>query len=226
MSNSAISAATFALRDILDRGRYSAGDRLPPERELAQAVGLSRSTLREALRLMARDGLLESRPGSGTFVASVDVEELFAVRLLLEPFAARLAARQRGGPELVEMGILIGRLSENLAAAPDSFAAADQGLHLAVARASGNKLLLEILGRIKDLTALSRDLTSASHDARLATLRRMVELTRAVAAGNEERAEEAMRAHLEEVRAVARRERAARPRDRRLRPASDTGRAP
>jgi GntR family transcriptional repressor for pyruvate dehydrogenase complex len=92
-------------------GRFRAGERLPPERQLASAFGVSRPTIRQALRVLAENGLVESRIGSGTFVVGQatdqpDVEapslrDVMESRLVFEVGAVRLAARRaRRGEDL------------------------------------------------------------------------------------------------------------------------------
>src|SRR5918998_3745168 len=90
------------LRELVSSGALRPGDRLPSERELASRLGVSRPTLREAVRGLVIMGLLETRHGAGTFVvrtapldgdgftvtidlADAPVQELFEIRLLLEP---------------------------------------------------------------------------------------------------------------------------------------------
>src|SRR5215510_7143472 len=102
------------LGQLIQEGKLCPGDRLPPERELAARLQVSRASVREALRSLELQGLLSSRQGSGTFIAAVSQEELlrafarlaeegqtlrdiFELRLLLEPPIAALAARRRSG---------------------------------------------------------------------------------------------------------------------------------
>jgi GntR family transcriptional repressor for pyruvate dehydrogenase complex len=63
------------IRDLIARGQAKSGDRLPPERDMAQALGVGRSTLREAIRVMEFSGLLDVRPGEGTFVCAPAAQE-------------------------------------------------------------------------------------------------------------------------------------------------------
>jgi GntR family transcriptional regulator, transcriptional repressor for pyruvate dehydrogenase complex len=92
-------------------GRFRAGDRLPPERQLAAGFGVSRPTIRQALRVLAENGLVESRIGSGTFVlgpapetaegGEESLRDVMETRLVFEVGAVRLAARRvRGGEDL------------------------------------------------------------------------------------------------------------------------------
>ena len=98
------------VRELIETEQLRPGERLPAERELAQMLGVSRVPIRESMRALAAQGLIEIRRGQGMFVVSRDVEatidqlasvllkqraafeELFAVRRLLEPAAAEWAA--------------------------------------------------------------------------------------------------------------------------------------
>src|SRR5919204_6005530 len=104
------------VKAMIAEGRLKSGDQLPPERDLAEKFVVSRSSVREALRALESLGLIEIRPGEGTFVRGVSVEslieplalvmasqreaigELFEARRLLEPGIAALAA-SRATPE-------------------------------------------------------------------------------------------------------------------------------
>src|SRR2546421_11410418 len=62
----------FQLREMIHRGELRSGDRLPPERDLAKLLGVSRPTLRAGIRSLSAVGVLESRQGAGTFVVKAD----------------------------------------------------------------------------------------------------------------------------------------------------------
>jgi DNA-binding FadR family transcriptional regulator len=145
-------------------------------------------------------GVLESRRGSGTYVCAFDHEEVFAVRLRLEPFAARLAAEQADRAAAAELRALLHELGARTGD-PDGFAEADHAIHHAVALMSGNRILVVTLERLTDLTALSRSVTSP-RVATAATLERMRALVEAIADRDGPGAEAAMCAHLEQVRAT------------------------
>lgn len=217
MGNSVVDTATAALRDLMARGRYEPGDRLPPERELADGLGLSRPALREAVRQLTAAGLLEPRRGSGTYVASVDLEAVFAVRLQLEPYAAGEAARRRTADEVGRLETLLDRLSAELDT-PEAFAATDLELHHTIAEASRNPVLLDMLARLTELARLSRAITSPRREARTATLRDLRALVGAINDRDATGAEQAMRRHLEAMLHVARKASTLHRRDRTIRP--------
>ncbi|WP_082469000.1 FadR/GntR family transcriptional regulator [Sciscionella sediminilitoris] len=143
-----------ALREQLRERRWAPGQKLPNESALAAELGVGRSSVREAVRLLARDGLLEVRHGSGTFVLEQaknepDVGELLRKARLLEVYevrrgieveAARLAsARARPG----ELGAVRDKLAErNQAGDAARYVDSDLEFHRGIVALSGNALLL------------------------------------------------------------------------------------
>ena len=109
------------IKDMIDKGRFKSGDQLPVERELAEVFRVSRSSVREAIRSLESQGLLESRQGNGTYIAKHPVEslvtplasiicsekdgqrELFEMRRLIEPQLASLAAERATEEEILQM---------------------------------------------------------------------------------------------------------------------------
>jgi GntR family transcriptional repressor for pyruvate dehydrogenase complex len=205
MHDSAGDAARDAVRKLVTGGGYRPGDRLPPERELAQSLGLSRPTVREAIRRLIESGLLESRHGSGTYVADIDIDAVSAVRLQLEPYAAALAARTPQADVRARLGALIKVLSTQMND-PETFVATDIQIHLTLAEASGNPVLCDVLERLTDLAAVSRGITSPVYDARRATLRHLRAVVRAVRTCDPDAAAAAMEAHLVAVAEAGARE--------------------
>jgi len=192
--------AAERLEAMLAARRLAPGDRLPPERQLAAELGVSRASLREALRRLVDLGIVEARQGSGTYLAPVDLADLFAARLRIEPQAARLAARRRGDEQLAQLEQTLAELraTERDAAA---FAAADARLHEIVTDASGSRALRVLLAALADLLRHSRARTASDDAVRAAALTQLTALVAAIRERDAAGAERAMRAHL---RAVAR----------------------
>ena len=130
-------------------GRFRAGDRLPPERQLASGFGVSRPTIRQALRVLAASGLVESRIGSGTFVVGPTAEgeargtgeslrEVMESRLVFEVGAVRLAARRgRSGEDLELLRAIVEALERS--ADHDSYPIAiDVAFHRSIVQLTGN----------------------------------------------------------------------------------------
>src|SRR3954449_2075978 len=139
------------LIDLITERRLKAGDRLPPERELASSMGVSRSSLREALRALAMLGVAEMRHGDGTYLTALDpaalmkpvglvlalsdggLEQLFEARKLVEPGLAALAAARISDEAAAELC----RCAESTPDAledPEAFMWADIELHAQIAR--------------------------------------------------------------------------------------------
>ena len=146
------------LRAAILGGTYAVGDRLPPERDIARALGASRATIRNALRVLEGDELVTRRGGSGTYVAQNgraedDVAEvtspleLVEVRTALEPHMVRLAVINGKPRDLDGMWDALAEL-ERAGADADRFSRCDQQFHLAIAQATHNPLLVWIYHQI------------------------------------------------------------------------------
>ena len=149
-------------RRILD-GSLVSGDRLPPERSLAESFSASRGTVREALRSLSARGLVARRVGSGTFViyepdaGETDVSEitspleLVEVRAAIEPQMARLAVRNATARDMATLERAVAEM-EGVADA-ERFSVADETFHLRLAEATHNPLIVDIYHRINHVRA-------------------------------------------------------------------------
>ena len=111
------------LAGLVKQGRLKPGDRLPSERILSERMGVSRATLREALRVMQLQGLTVSRRGAGNFIASgnaqnltlalhhLALQDIFQLRLLIEPSIAALAAERATSKDVARLQSVL-RLQE------------------------------------------------------------------------------------------------------------------
>jgi GntR family transcriptional repressor for pyruvate dehydrogenase complex len=149
------------VEEAIETGSLCPGERLPSERELMVQFSVSRSTVREALRVLQARGLVRSRPGdpngaevlpfspaalhkSMTTLARVEelsLAELVQFRMVLDASAILLAARLRTEEQLAEMSAAVADMRAAQETGYDAFGAADVAFHDAVARASGNKLI-------------------------------------------------------------------------------------
>jgi GntR family transcriptional regulator, transcriptional repressor for pyruvate dehydrogenase complex len=189
------------VQTLLEEREVEPGDRLPPERQLAAELGVSRSTLREGLRRLVDLGIVEARQGSGTYVAPLDLDDLLEARLQLEPYAARLAARRRGQQDLERLDRALTELRARQDD-PAAFAAADARLHQVVTEAAGSVALRVLLAALGDLLRRSRDTTASDPAVRAAALNQLERLVEAIGAGDAAGAERAMRTHLRDVGAA------------------------
>uniref|UniRef100_Q0HSY1 Transcriptional regulator, GntR family n=1 Tax=Shewanella sp. (strain MR-7) TaxID=60481 RepID=Q0HSY1_SHESR len=203
------------LKEAIIDGRYKAGDKLPSERELIELFMVSRTVVREAVKILEASGLVEIRQGAmgGAFVKQVDYErlsdacrdlltmgkmslpEIVQVRMLLEPQVARLAAKNCTAEQAARLHDANQHENDTLEY-PDTVYLRSQ-VHFVLAEICGNRCLEAIS---KSLLLLLRRNTltlkpptdeihpSGSHD----------KLVQAVVNGDEDRAEAEMRAHLED----------------------------
>ncbi|MGH9242740.1 MAG: FadR/GntR family transcriptional regulator [Acidimicrobiales bacterium] len=203
------------LRKAIVRGDLKAGEKLPAEPELAAQFGVSRSALREALKVLELSGYLDVRRGygGGTFVASPPEAEEFTrisappvptlevtpaqlqdVRLAVEPYAAGLAARARF--EMIlglheanrQMQVFDDRPARVLAAAVD--------FHLAVARAAGNPVFLVVLQDLRPVMYKAMNKFVQNPKWREACRVEHERIAKEIEAQEPARAERAMRKHL------------------------------
>src|SRR5437868_3524571 len=200
------------LREMIHRGELRPGDRLPPERDLAKLLGVSRPTLRAGIRSLSAVGVLESRQGAGTFVVTADEspmldssslslmaslhgftsKEMFEARRALEMSIAGLAAGRATGEQLASLAEEMAGMYASLDA-PEEYLLHDMRFHQMVAAASGNRIL----------TALMNMVAAVLLDARRKTVRRAHDLKesaemhrkiyRAIRGRNPEAAQDAMR---------------------------------
>lgn len=165
--------AILQIQEMIRSGRLRPGDRLPPEKELSISLGLSRSSLREAVKALETLRVLDVRRGDGTFVTSLEPHlllesmsfaaeihqdtsllDVFAVRRILEPAAAVLAA-ERARPEDRE------RLRDMLdevcpGTSIDDLVAHDFVFHRTLSQLSGNAYLVSLLDTLSSRTLRSR----------------------------------------------------------------------
>ncbi|MEU2153424.1 FadR/GntR family transcriptional regulator [Streptomyces sp. NPDC019396] len=154
------------LRNQITSGEWPVGSRIPTEPELVEQLGVARNTVREAVRALAHNGLLDIRQGSGTYViatselagvmhrrfAGADPRHVAEVRCTLESSAARLAARNRTERDLKQLDALLARREEAWRTGdPMLFATADATFHLAVVAASHNDVLTALYADLGDL---------------------------------------------------------------------------
>jgi GntR family transcriptional repressor for pyruvate dehydrogenase complex len=157
------------VEESIHKGTLKAGDQLPPERELAQQFGVSRTAVREAVKALREKGLVEAYPGRGTFITesspysmrqSLDrmlkigqpegSAYLAEVREILEPEIAALAATRFDAEDMASMREQVA-VMDTARKDPDAFIEADLDFHLALAEAAANPLILSLIDSIVGL---------------------------------------------------------------------------
>lgn len=189
--------------DILSN-RLKAGDALV-ERSLAERFGLSRTPIREVLRRLESDYLVDLYPNHGAFVRKLspkDVGELFQMREALEPLAAQLAALYRPDDELIQLKALFPTRDKVEATAPKSLTQLGEAMHDALVRWAGNNLLTDIYVLLKRQTRLVRGMTRSHKDVELASLNEHIGILDAVEKHDSDLAKTRMIQHLQRSNAV------------------------
>jgi GntR family transcriptional repressor for pyruvate dehydrogenase complex len=183
------------IKAMIAEGRLASGDRLPPERELAEKFLVSRTSVREALRALESLGLVEIRPGEGTFIREASLDHL------IEPAIAGLAAARATPDEIQEMQRILESQAREVAAGRTGVIQ-DAQFHAAIGRAAHNEAITRIAHAVMDLLTQSREESlntpgrpTRSHQDH----RRILE---AIARRNGGGAEEAMRDHIAAVEAL------------------------
>ncbi|MFI8004165.1 FadR/GntR family transcriptional regulator [Streptomyces sp. NPDC086010] len=184
------------LRNQITSGEWPVGSRIPTEPELVEQLGVARNTVREAVRALAHNGLLDIRQGSGTYVvatselagvmhrrfADADPRHVAELRSTLESSAARLAALRRTERDMRQLDTLMERRGAAwVAGDAEAFVAADATLHLAVVAASHNDVLTELYADLNDVLRdyLRDDVGPELHPEELMDHSRLVEAIRA-----------------------------------------------
>lgn len=198
---------------LLSDGALRPGDKLPPERELAQQLGVGRTTVREALKLLTLGGLLEARRGDGTYVRQSftsflsqqiewsvllsvqEVDKIVEVREALEIKASRLAA-ERATPEEVERIGIFRELLEIEGRDIERETDLDMEFHQAIAEASHNELLSRLMLSLQNILRQYIALSNQMTDRLETTVTEHQAIYDAIAASDVDGAERAMSEHL------------------------------
>ncbi len=209
------------IKDMILDCRLAPGQRLPPERALSEALGVSRPTVREAIRSLQAMNILESRHGAGTFVSSLSTQELlrplqfvlslaegglahlFDVRLLLEPGAAALAAQRATPDQLAGLADCAHRTETEAVADPEALLALDIELHERIVQAAHNPLLAHLSEAMSALGTESRSYTVRLPGVVQQTIAEHAVIVEAIARGDAEAARDAMASHIARIRDAA-----------------------
>jgi DNA-binding FadR family transcriptional regulator len=161
------------IKRMITSGELGPGDRLPREADLADRLGLSRNSLREAVRALSMINVLDVRQGDGTYVTSLDpsllldalsflvdfhlddtVLQFFEVRRILEPAATALAASRMSDADIASLRLLLDKLS----AAPsvEALVANDLEFHRRIAAGAGNAVLCSLIDGLSGPTTRAR----------------------------------------------------------------------
>lgn len=208
--------AIAQITQMISGRQIGPGDRLPTENELCSQFGLSRSSLREAIRALAHIGVLEVRQGDGTYVSKLDpyrllntmsfmadvvqsntLLELFHVRRLLEPAATALATARMNESKLLDLKKALRRIGS--ASNVPELAAADQEFHNIIAKTAGNATLSALLESLFSHTLRARVWRALTEEGLLIAKDKHEVIYQAVLAKDPELARAAATMHIYEV---------------------------
>lgn len=201
------------IKELLMSGELVAGSRLPPERELAGRLEISRPSLRAALKALSVMGVIRSRPGSGTYIAEsipevftepmhfltlinqTSAAELFEARGIIEGGLAELAARRAGSADIESMRAEIEAM-EGMRGDPVGLIEHDMRFHQAMARAAGNQLMSGVVETLTRLLYHKRLETVFDQKNVDIAIRGHRDIVDAIEAGDGSRAKQALNLHL------------------------------
>jgi len=211
------------VEDSIHKGALKPGDQLPPERELAQQFGVSRTAVREAVKALHEKGLVEAYPGRGTFITDgtsysmrqsldrmVKVGQaegsafLAEVRAILEPEIAALAATRADAEDVSSMREQVA-VMDGACKDPDAFIEADLDFHLALAEAAANPIILSLIDSIVGLLREQRMGIFQVEGGPERGQHHHKKILKAIELRDPTGAREAMKAHLVQVREDSRR---------------------
>lgn len=207
-------AAIEQIKELIVSENLEPGSKLPSERDLVAALGVGRSSIREALRILEIMGLVDVQPGKGVFVKALtgdlfmplsdllhtqkeSLQHHFEARMVLEPAAAALAAQRASRKEVAQLRKNMKSFEDNLARENlVGMIRADIQFHRLVANATENRTIEILMNTITRYDFHGWKATLRTNHRPLKTVAEHNRIIDAIAAGDEKKARSAMRAHL------------------------------
>lgn len=161
------------IQDAIEKGGLKVGDKLPPERTLAETFGVSRNSVREAIRTLSEQGILKSRHGDGTYICGSDLAPLTAAllnavdtegksfdhimefRLVIEPSIARIATARHSAEQLHQLKIIVCDQQLKLLHGEND-GELDAQFHTLLSAATGNPVFVDIVSHLNELFSHNR----------------------------------------------------------------------
>lgn len=212
--DSTVSEVARHLLDQLGASRVPPGTRLPSERVLSERLGVGRSTIREALSALDILGVIEIKPGSGSYLRGGTSEfldqtinwglmlgrprtrDLVEVRQFLEIMSAGLAARRVRDANIARLGEHLAEMRRTVAD-PAAFVEADVAFHLEVAATAGNTVLTDLLASVRTLLRMWMEHAVGVEGTKAAAIDEHEAVLTAIRDRDEKAAEDAMRTHMD-----------------------------
>lgn len=197
--------AVDRLRQAIIAGRFQGGERLV-ERTLGDQLGVSRSVVREAIRYLEAEGLVETLPRSGPVVARLDwpqARQIYDIRRLLEAEAAAACARAADDAVKARLRAALANL-ESSVPDPARLTQATTAFYEVIFTAAGHAIAWEVVQRLNGRISRLRALTLASANRRVSGPAHMARIAAAICAGDAAGAAKAVNTHLQEAADIAR----------------------
>lgn len=203
--------------DLIRTGEFKPGDRLPPERRLAEEFGVSRTSLRQAMQALVERKIIDSRQGDGNYVASAPdlsfsydsiidaivrqkgfLKDIIEFRQMMEPQIASIAAERITSDQIDRLKILVcDQHRAILDEKADDYL--DTAFHMELAGFSGNRVILELMTTLRNIIDETRSGWLQSKERRLSSVSGHLRIIDALEACDPKAAYDAMRNHLLEV---------------------------
>lgn len=201
------------IQNLIETGELRSGDRLPPERKLAEMFMVSRNSVREAIRALEEKQILKSRPGDGTYVMveneaalieplayaiqleKAKLREIFQFRRMIEPQIAYLAAQNATSEEIDAMKAILFDQERQIKTGENS-KELDRAFHLVLARASGNSILFKVVNILSDILEESREELYQTEQRRNVSFQAHLKIIEAIEKKDPELAWQEMNHHL------------------------------
>ena len=207
----------WRINELIAQGYFKAGDKLPSNRELADQLSVSRAVIAEAMALLEVMGIVKIKPGSGTYVNSLNdagveqevltfilnskkylLEDLNELRFILEPELAGLAAEKRNDADIEKLKSLLVTMEEK-AAKEESVVDESMNFHLLLAKTAQNQIIVRILVYLNILLREGRDTTLKRKERPKLAVQEHKAILDAIIKKDSEKAKVLMRKHLQEL---------------------------
>ena len=201
----AVDSAYRAIREGILAGTFAQGSHITA-RQLAEATGLSRTPVREAMRRLDAEGMISLIPNRGAFVASwsdSEIEQIYELRVLLESFAAQTAAERINDAQrdrLKELAVEMTHLVEQRPVDVEAIAEVNDKFHKGVLEACGNPRLRDLLGAITEVPLQLSTFRRYSVDELRRSAAQHAELVAALTVGDADWARSVMTSHIRSAR--------------------------
>ena len=205
------------IRGLIASGALAPGDRLPPERKLAETLGVSRSNLRQAFQVLAERGIIESRQGDGTYLLAAFeatdpgdvlveaiseqsgfVQDVLEFRRMIEPQIAALAARRITSAQIDRLKVVVCDQQRALMAGREDDSL-DAEFHRLLVESTNNRVFGQVMTTIASILNQSRTTWLQTSERRTASVDGHLRIIDALEARDEVAAGKAMQQHIAEI---------------------------